>query len=95
MLAAAERHLSGLATWSVPSHGMFLWLDLAPSGVTDTQELIQGRAVDARVLLVPGAAFACDPSAPSTKVRAAYSLASAEDIDEGLRRLSALLRGEK
>jgi len=33
--AACEKELKGLAEWKVPSAGMFLWLDLKPSGIED------------------------------------------------------------
>lgn len=33
--AVCERELKGLAEWKVPSAGMFLWLDLNPSGIDD------------------------------------------------------------
>ena len=39
-LKAAEKHLNGLATWTKPTAGMFVWLDLRPSGVLDAQKLI-------------------------------------------------------
>ena len=29
LLAAAEQHLTGLATWRAPQAGMFLWVELA------------------------------------------------------------------
>jgi len=33
--AACKKELKGLAEWKVPSAGMFLWLDLKPSGIED------------------------------------------------------------
>ena len=40
-LAAAERHLSGLATWHAPAAGMFVWLRL--HGVADAHAVISTR----------------------------------------------------
>ena len=92
MEASARRHLAGLARWSAPEAGMFFWLDLSPSGCTDSLRLIMEECRDAKVLLVPGASFAVDTNATSSFVRAAFSTASEEEIDEGLARLAAVLR---
>ena len=92
MHASATRHLSGLAQWKAPTAGMFFWLDLSLSGVTDTQRLVHEQCRDAKVLLVPGASFAVDREAPSTFCRAAFSMADEQAIDEGMRRLAAVLR---
>lgn len=43
----ATKHLEGLATWNVPSAGMFLWFKL--NGVEDTSRLIQEKAVIQKV----------------------------------------------
>ena len=94
MRKAAERHLKGLASWEVPSAGMFFWFDLSPSGVADSAPLILEKARDALVLLAPGSAFATTEG-PSTFARAAYSIASDEVIDEALRRLATVLRDAK
>ena len=90
-LECAERHLTGVATWNVPSAGMFVWIKL--HGVIDTSELIQERAVDAKVLFVPGKVFMPNGE-DSPYVRAAYSTASFEDIEEALKRLRALMDEE-
>jgi kynurenine/2-aminoadipate aminotransferase len=54
-LKAAEKHLTGLAEWSPPSAGMFIWFKL--NGITDTEELIKEKAVKAKVVMVPGKVF--------------------------------------
>eukprot|EP00040_Diaphanoeca_grandis_P013026 m.65911 g.65911 ORF g.65911 m.65911 type:complete len:78 (+) comp23618_c0_seq1:43-276(+) len=59
--------------------------------VTDSFKLIREKAVDEKVLLIPGNAFSSTQE-PSPYVRAAYSTASAEDMDEALARLARLLR---
>lgn len=89
-LQCAERHLTGLAEWRSPQAGMFVWLRLL--GVQDSKALIEGPARDAKVLLVPGQYFAPDPAKPSNCVRACFSEASFENMDEALRRLAELLR---
>ena len=93
-LKAAETHLNGLATWTKPTAGMFVWLDLRPSGVLDAQKLISERAISAKVLLVPGTSFMPQQheGQPSSQVRAAFSTATPEEMDEACRRLAGLLR---
>jgi len=87
-LASAEAHLTGLAEWHAPEAGMFVWLKLL--GVEDSFALIKEDAVAEKVLLVPGAAFTVGGS--SGYVRAAFSTASPEDMEEACARLARLLR---
>tara|TARA_R110002050_G_scaffold296093_1_gene455661 strand:+ start:622 stop:987 length:366 start_codon:yes stop_codon:yes gene_type:complete len=65
----ASKHLDGLAEWSAPEAGMFVWFKL--NGIEDSLDLIQKEAVDAKVLLVPGKAFV--DSGTSPYVRASFS----------------------
>jgi len=92
-LECASRHLTGLATWTHPRAGMFVWFKLL--GVTDSWPLIKEKAVDKKVLFVPGQSFSVPDTEPSQYVRAAYSTASFEDMDEALRRFAELLREHK
>jgi len=50
-IKSAEKHLNGLATWNVPSAGMFLWIKV--NGVHDTKELIQKKAVEKKSYITP------------------------------------------
>lgn len=88
-LAAAEKHLTGLAEWTEPSAGMFVWLNLI--GVDDSFKLISEKAIEAKVILLPGSAFLSDAGATSTYVRAAYSTSTPAAMDEALARLAQLL----
>ena len=85
---AAEKHLTGLAEWTVPTAGMFSWIKL--NNINDSMELIQSKAVDAKVLFVPGGVFMPNGE-PSPYVRASFSTATPEQIDEALARLRKLL----
>ena len=49
--AAAEEHLSGLAEWTRPAAGMFLWLRLLT--VADADEILE-KLKDVGVVVVPG-----------------------------------------
>ena len=49
--SAAEQHLTGLADWTRPAAGMFLWLKLLT--VSDADEILD-KLKDAGVVVVPG-----------------------------------------
>lgn len=49
--AAAEEHLSGLAAWTRPAAGMFLWLRLLT--VADADEILE-KLKEMGVVVVPG-----------------------------------------
>jgi kynurenine/2-aminoadipate aminotransferase len=89
MIKAADTHLTGLAEWDSPKAGMFLWMKL--NGISDTQGLIEQKARQANVLLVPGKCFS-NSDGPSPYVRAAYSLPNEADMNEGFKRLATLIR---
>lgn len=91
-LAAVEKHMTGLADWSEPSGGMFLWLKLH---VADTYKLITVKAREKGVLFVPGNAFMLDSSQPCPYVRASYSMSTAEQMDKAFERLADLVREEQ
>jgi kynurenine/2-aminoadipate aminotransferase len=92
MIAAATKWLTGLAEWSEPQAGMFLWLKLL--GINDTRRLIQEKAFRKEILLVPGCVFMLDEDKPTPYVRASFSLASPEQIDTGFQRLADLIKDE-
>ena len=93
-VSAAMRHLccsetgKPLARFHVPTAGMFVWMELL--GVEDAAALISTKAREAKVLLVPGVVFSPSGS-KSGWVRAAYSTATPEQIDEAMQRLALLL----
>ena len=74
--------LSGLAEWNVPEGGMFVWIKL--NGVNDTSTLIEERALEKKVLLIPGSVFEVEEGKQSCYCRASYSFASEEVMDEVL-----------
>jgi DNA-binding transcriptional MocR family regulator len=85
MLAALDRELDGVARWSRPNGGYFLWLDL-PDGV-GADELLPRAEADG-VTFVKGADF----GGPPASARLAFSFVSPSEIDEGIARLAALTR---
>ncbi|KAI9098215.1 pyridoxal phosphate-dependent transferase [Phlyctochytrium arcticum] len=88
-LKSADRHLKGLAEWTEPDAGMFVWLKLL--GISDSSDLIKQKAMAAKVLLVPGFEFFPNPQT-TPYVRASYSTASEEEIEEAVKRLAQLIR---
>ncbi|KAJ3085497.1 hypothetical protein HK100_009032 [Physocladia obscura] len=91
-LASAERHLKGLAEWVAPKAGMFVWIKLL--GINDSAKLIKEKAVEKKVLLVPGVEFF--PNMQATPyVRASFSIASTSEIDVALSRLAEIIRSSK
>ncbi|MCY0905046.1 PLP-dependent aminotransferase family protein [Arthrobacter sp. H14-L1] len=88
MLAALAEHMPEGVTWTTPEGGFFIWLTL-PEHV-DTYPLLH-QGIEAGVVFVPGAAFTSVPG-PSNTLRLAFSSATPENIQEGVRRLAPVLR---
>lgn len=86
-----QKHLTGLAEWHAPVAGMFVWLRLLR--VADSQKLIEDKALQAKVILLHGAAF-CPKGEISPYVRASFSTANDADMDTALSRFGQLLRNE-
>jgi len=94
MEQALRRELGGLVSWPEPKGGFFLWASFAgPAGRPeriDTDALLD-RAVANRVVYVAGSAFFVD-GRHTAFARLAFSAASHERIEEGIRRLAAAVR---
>ncbi|KAJ3076460.1 hypothetical protein HDU98_002904 [Podochytrium sp. JEL0797] len=88
----AEKHLKGLAEWVEPNAGMFVWIKLL--GVTDSSSLIKNKAMEKKVLMVPGFEFFPNPKT-TPYVRASFSIATTEQIDTALSRLAEIVREEQ
>jgi len=92
MIGALEKHMpkdEGIR-WTEPDGGLFVWVWL-PEGV-DAQDML-ARAIEQNVAYVPGTAAFVDGSGKNT-MRLAFSSSSPEKIDEGIRRLSAVVKEE-
>eukprot|EP01119_Soliformovum_irregulare_P018352 TRINITY_DN5602_c1_g2_i1.p1 TRINITY_DN5602_c1_g2~~TRINITY_DN5602_c1_g2_i1.p1 ORF type:complete len:432 (-),score=141.26 TRINITY_DN5602_c1_g2_i1:38-1333(-) len=92
IVGCAEKYLTGLAEWSPPAAGMFLWLKLL--GVEDTTDLIKKKAVAEKVLMIPGKSFLPSPD-KSPYVRASFSVATFEEMEVAIQRLATLLKKER
>ncbi|MFN7223179.1 MAG: PLP-dependent aminotransferase family protein [Paracoccaceae bacterium] len=91
MLAALAREMPEGVTWTRPEGGMFVWITLPET--MDGADLLAQSLKTERVAFVPGRAFFADGSGGNT-LRLSYSCADTEAIDEGIRRLGALIRRE-
>lgn len=88
MLDALRRYFPAEAEWTEPAGGMALWVRL-PAGINTSQLLLP--AADAGVTFSPGESFY--GSAPETdRLRLTFTQATPEEIDEGVRRLGAIIK---
>ncbi|XP_077209713.1 kynurenine/alpha-aminoadipate aminotransferase, mitochondrial-like isoform X2 [Paroedura picta] len=92
LLAAADKWLTGLAEWHPPKAGLFLWIKV--KGISDTHEMVTKKALEKGVVLLPGRGFTLDPSKPCSYIRASFSYASSDQMDQGFQRLAELIREE-
>ena len=71
---------TGLATWYVPTGGMFLWMKF--TDLDDSYELVMERLVQRKVLFVAGKACNVSDTQPSPYARISFSLASTDDMEK-------------
>ncbi|XP_028350060.1 kynurenine/alpha-aminoadipate aminotransferase, mitochondrial-like isoform X4 [Physeter macrocephalus] len=90
LLAAADKWLSGLAEWHVPTAGMFLWVKI--KGLHDVRTLIEEKAFKKEIFMLPGYNFYLDSSAPCPYFRASFSLASPEQMDMAFQGLAQFIK---
>ena len=89
MRAAAAAHFDGLAQWTRPRGGLFLWLRLFAA--IDTLPLLRESVERDKVAFIPGAPFFVDGSG-SNALRLSFSNVSDENIEIGISRLSRRVR---
>ena len=90
LLAALKREMPEGVTWTHPEGGMFIWVTL-PEGL-DGARLLEEAIQKANVAFVPGQAFFADGLGANT-LRLSFSCATETMIDEGMKRLGALVKG--
>jgi len=88
MIEALERHLPQGCTWTRPDGGLFLWVRLPPG--MDGFELLEAASRE-KVAFVPGEPFWVGTPQRNT-IRLNFSNASVERIEEGVRRLAAVMK---
>ncbi len=88
MFAALEENLSGVATWSKPEGGFFIWLKVPD--YLNTKELL-ADAVRKKVAFIPGTGFYPDGRGGNT-ARLAFCTESSENIEKGIKILSEIIK---
>lgn len=88
MLAAMEEHFPAEVSWTRPTGGLFLWVTL-PEHLRAVKVL--EAAIAEKVAFFPGASFFPDRSGHNT-MRLNFSMASPEQIQQGIGRLGRVLR---
>jgi 2-aminoadipate transaminase len=88
---ALRRELPHDVSWPEPKGGFFLWACFADQ--VDTDALLP-RAIERGIVFVPGSAFFVEGSG-ARFARLAFSWATPERIEEGIRRLAAVVRETK
>lgn len=87
--AALQMHFADLADWNVPHGGLFFWLTLKQP--LDTRTLLN-QALANDVAFMPGEPFFPDPDNHHGHLRLNFSHIDPARLDEGLRRLAAVVR---
>lgn len=87
-LAALEHYMPGDVEWSHPAGGFFIWLSLPRDIFADH---VRRLAFQAGVALAAGAGFFVNPVDGDHHLRLAYSCATLEEIDTGIRALGQVI----
>ncbi|MBC3951705.1 PLP-dependent aminotransferase family protein [Pseudomonas folii] len=87
--AALKQHFADIADWNSPQGGLFFWLTLKQP--MDTRTLLD-EALKQNVAFMPGEPFFADPDANLGYLRLNFSHIDPARLDEGLRRLAAVVR---
>lgn len=90
MLEVLEQEMTGLATWTRPIGGLFIFLTLRDK--IDTKKLLL-KAIERGVAYVPGGGFFVRRDGSNT-MRLNFSYPTLAQIREGIRRLSITIREE-
>ena len=90
MLDSLEENMPAGVTWTHPEGGLFLWVETPPS--IDTIQLLK-KALEQKVAFVPGAYFYANGGGTNT-MRLNFSCSNPEVINEGIFRLSKLIKNK-
>lgn len=86
-LTALKRYFSDIARWEIPEGGFYVWVELLVP--VRTSQVFE-EAIKAGVLFYPGYLYDTETN---QYLRISYSYATLEDINLGIRKLSAIVRG--
>ena len=90
IIEALEEHLAGIAEWTHPQGGIFVWATL-PDYVKTSEML--AVAIDAKVAYVPGNGFFPYEGGENC-MRLNYSYPEIETVHEGIKRLGKVIKRE-
>ncbi len=88
LIQTLEEELSGIARWSRPEGGVFVWVSLPVE--LDTTEMFH-QAIEQKVAYIPGGVFSVDGSTKNA-VRLNFSNVKPDAIRGGVRRFSSVVR---
>jgi 2-aminoadipate transaminase len=88
MLAALEQYFPATASWTVPAGGMAIWVRL-PEGVDAGELLVQAQQHG--IYFTPGMRFYASGARRNT-LRLSFTMVTAPQIEEGLKRLGELVK---
>ncbi|KAI8787444.1 kynurenine/alpha-aminoadipate aminotransferase, mitochondrial-like isoform X1 [Biomphalaria glabrata] len=91
LASALDKYLTGLATWSFPRGGMFMWLKI--NDIADTS-VIMREASQAGVSLISGDFFVPEFK-PTCYIRLSFSMADMEDIEQGIKIFADVIKAKK
>ncbi|MBU8583414.1 MULTISPECIES: PLP-dependent aminotransferase family protein [Bacillus] len=86
VLHVLETELEGLAEWSVPAGGFFIWLKILPPVSMKT---LYAKALSKGILFNSGAIYG---QGRGDYMRLSYAFASCEDLKKGITQLSGLIK---
>ncbi|MCO5193955.1 MAG: PLP-dependent aminotransferase family protein [Anaerolineae bacterium] len=90
MLVALEEHFPANARWTIPSGGMFIWVEL--DDTIDCADFLQLAIEQEQVAFIPGFAFAVKPGLSRNCLRLNFSNCSVTAIEDGIGRLGRVLQ---
>lgn len=90
MVSALDGHLSGLAEWTYPQGGLFVWVTL-PDFIKTSEML--AAAIDKKVAFVPGSGF-FPYQGGGNCMRLNFSYSDVDTIQEGVKRLAKVIKRE-
>lgn len=90
MLSAVKEHLTGLAEWTIPEGGMFVWVKI--TCLDDVHEMVMKECIGQGIYVLPGHIFYPDDSKKCQNIRICYSYATKDDIEKGLSLLAKIIK---
>jgi len=90
MIECFRKYMPEKVTWTEPEGGLFLFVTMP--GNIDAEKIFC-RALEKNVAFVCGSSFFCNGSGKNT-MRINFSFSAKPEIEEGIRRLSSVIRDE-